>query len=122
MAGWAGWGRDAPVAVASFPLDSALTAASLSRHPAQGPVLAELQRLGLADDRAVVVLHLAVERARQRAGGAGPLAPWLALLPGAFGTTQHFSELDLQWLRGTTLHRATRCARRGGGPPPAGGG
>lgn len=113
VAGWVGWGRHAPVAVAAFPLDGALTAANLARHPAHGPLLAELQQLGLADERAVVMLHLAVERARHRQGGAGPLAPWLALLPAAFGTTQHFSELDLQWLRGTTLHRATRCAVQG---------
>lgn len=111
VAGWAGQGRNTPVAIAAFPLDGALTAANLARHPRQGPVLAELQQRGLADERTAVILHLAVERARLRqAGGSsgGGSLVWLALLPDAFSTTQYFSELDLQWLRGTTLHKATR--------------
>lgn len=120
VAGWAGWGRDAPIAVAAFPAAHALTAANLAQHPQQGAVLRELQELGLADERTAVMLHLAVERLRLRhaqqqggqpssGGGGGPsLLPWLALLPQDFGTTLYFSEPDMQWLRGTTLHKATR--------------
>lgn len=119
-AGWAGWGRDTPISVAAFPAAHALTAANLAQHPQQGAVLQELWNLGLADERTVVILHLAVERlrlrqARQHGGvpGSGSrhspgLLPWLALLPDDFGTTLYFSELDMQWLRGTTLHKATR--------------
>lgn len=120
IAGWAGWGRDAPIAVAAFPAARALTAANLAHYPQQGAVLRELQELGLVDERAAVILHLAVERLRLRQaqqqggtpdsgnGGDQGLLPWLALLPDDFGTTLYFSELDLMWLRGTTLHKATR--------------
>lgn len=116
VAGWAGFGRSTPVAVAAFPLAGTLTAANLARHPRQGAILRELMELGVADERVAVILHLAVERRRQlsqRSGGGGsggrsPLEPWLALLPDSFSTTQYFSELDMQWLRGTTLHKATR--------------
>ncbi|PRW58784.1 ribulose-1,5 bisphosphate carboxylase oxygenase large subunit N- chloroplastic isoform X1 [Chlorella sorokiniana] len=121
VAGWAGFGRSTPVAVAAFPLDSTLTAANLARHPRQGAMLRELMELGVADERVAVILHLAVERRRQLAqrgggggsGGPSPLEPWLALLPDAFSTTQYFSELELQWLRGTTLHKATRLRQKG---------
>ncbi|KAL4425721.1 hypothetical protein ABPG75_009737 [Micractinium tetrahymenae] len=132
-AGWVGWGRDAPISVAAFPAAHALTAANLAQHPQQGAVLRELQQLGLVDERTAVILHLAVERLRLRqarqqgsgpssssgsgssSGGSGEahgLLPWLALLPDDFGTTLYFSELDLQWLRGTTLHKATRLRQK----------
>ena len=109
LAGLAGIGRNANITLAAFPLDSTLTAANLARLPGQGPVLQELMQLGLADARTAVILYLAVERQRLRQGGSGGgVQPWLALLPSAFSTTLFFSEPDMQWLRGTTLHKATR--------------
>lgn len=113
VAGWAGAGRNAAVTVASFPLSSTLTAATLARHPQQGPILQQLLELGVADGRDVVMLHLAVERhrLRERGPGTGGELAWLALLPTSFGTTLFFSELDMQWLRGTTLYTATRLRR-----------
>lgn len=112
VAGWAGFGRSTPVAVAAFPLERTLTAANLLRDPQQGPVLRELVQLGVVDERSAVMLHLAVERQRLRQSGAsgGGSLPWLALLPSTFSTPLYFSGPDLQWLRGTTLHKATRCA------------
>jgi hypothetical protein len=110
MWGWTGAGCGAPITVASFPLAGTLTAAHLAAHPQQGPVLRQLLRQGAVDERDAVVLHLAVERARLRQAGpagGGELA-WLALLPTSFTTTLYFSELDMQWLRGTTLYTATR--------------
>ena len=123
LAGLGGWGSGTPVPVAAFPLSGTLTAATLAQHPQQGPVMRELLQLGLLEERTAVILHLAVERQRlrqQRAAGGGGggegggMLPWLALLPDSFSTTLYFSELDLQWLRGTTLHKATRCAALGG--------
>lgn len=114
------WRRNAPITLASFPLPSALTAASLSgaeavalgtgaplgAGPEAAAQLAELQQLGLADERSVVMLHLAVQRAAWRADLAPALGPWLALLPQSFSTLLYFGEEDLGWLRGTTLHAA----------------
>ena len=85
MAGWAGFGRNAAITVASFPLSGVLTANNLARHPQQGPVLQELMQLGVADERTAVILHLAVERQRLRqrgsngaSGSAGGEQAWLA--------------------------------------------
>ena len=110
-------GRSTPIALASFPLSSALTAANLTsaggrgqqheQHQQQAELLRELLQLGVLDERSVVVLHLAVERARLRAAAASDAAPWLELLPSRFGTPLFFSERDMEALRGTTLHRAT---------------
>lgn len=116
VAGWAGFGRDAPIAVAAFPLSGALTAANLAGWPGpEGPLLQELLQLGVVDERGAVMLHLALERQRLRERGAsataaGAASPWVALLPQHFTTTPYWSELDLHWLRGTTLHKATRWA------------
>ena len=122
LASWASLGlagRGGNVTLAAFPLAGTLTAANLVRHPQHGPLLAELLRLGLVDERSAVILHLAAERhrLRQQQGGSGgarasasasDARPWLALLPDSFSTTLFFSELDMQLLRGTTLHTATR--------------
>jgi hypothetical protein len=66
------------VPVAEVPLDLALTASSAVRDPELGGSYAELLRLGLLDERSVVVAMVAVERAR---GGESRYAPWLRLLP-----------------------------------------
>ena len=44
-------------------------------------------------------------------GPDSKLCPWLALLPKSFSTTLFFSEQELGWLKGTTLHTATRWVR-----------
>lgn len=49
-------------------------------------------------------LLLCWRRLRER---ESKLCPWLTLLPKSFGTTLFFSERELDWLRGTTLHKAT---------------
>ena len=36
------------------------------------------------------------------------LAPWLALLPAAIATPLHYTNAELEQLRGTTLHSAVR--------------
>jgi hypothetical protein len=109
-ASWAGIHRS-DITIASFPLSGTLTAANLAQHPRQGPLLRQLMEQGAADARAVVLLHLTVEKQRQRQQTGSVqdgLAPWVALLPSSFCTTLFYSELDLQWLRGTTLLTATR--------------
>lgn len=51
------------VALASFPLSSALTAGNVLRGDGQqAELLRELAELGVADERLVVMLHLLVER------------------------------------------------------------
>lgn len=120
------WLRNANVSLASFPLSSAITAANLSGAEAvalgagaqlgagseAASQLAELQQLGLADERTAVMLHLAAQRAAWRAGGKPALGPWLALLPASFGTPLYWSEDELSWIRGTTLHAAAIVRRR----------
>ena len=46
-------------------------------------------------------------------GPDSKLCPWLALLPKSFSTTLFFSEQELGWLKGTTLHTATRWVAGG---------
>jgi hypothetical protein len=122
LASWASLGlagRGGNVTLAAFPLAGTLTAANLVRHPQHGPLLAELLQLGLVDERSAVILHLAAERHRLRqqpaargSASASDARPWLALLPDSFSTTLFYSELDMQWLRGTTLHTATRLRQK----------
>ena len=51
------------MALASFPLSSALTAGNvLGQGGQQAALLKELAELGVADERTVVMLHLIVER------------------------------------------------------------
>jgi hypothetical protein len=106
----AGWARRTPVTVATFPASVAVTAANLSCEPQQGPLLRQLIADEVADERTAVALWLAVERQRLGYGSAaaGSRQPWLELLPSSFSTTLFFSELDMQWLKGTTLFTATR--------------
>lgn len=100
-------GRATTISLASFPLEGAITAHSvLSTTPGeQAAILRELAALGLVDERTLVMLHLMVERLK---GRDSPLCPWIRLLPGSFSTTLYFSQEELQWLRGTTLHRASQ--------------
>lgn len=97
-------GRDAPLALAAFPLSTALTAPNLARHPRHGALLADLLERGVLDGRTAVMAHLIVERLQQRRSG---LTPWFDLLPTTFETTLFYEDAELAWLRGTTLHRAT---------------
>lgn len=41
---------------------------------------------------------------------SSPLSPWLTLLPEKLSTPLHYSSAQLEHLRGTTLHAATRPA------------
>jgi hypothetical protein len=115
--GWWGRGRSwvglggGSATLASFPLATAITAAAVTAPPAGAPggqrgrsALTELLELGVVDERTVVQLYLAVERAR---GEASPMRPWMALLPAAFATPLYWTEGELGWLRGTALHKAT---------------
>ncbi|KAL4859907.1 Mannan endo-1 [Chlorella vulgaris] len=110
----AGWARRTPVTVATFPASAAVTAANLSCEPQQGPLLRQLIADEVADERTAVALWLAVERQRlgHSSAAAGSRQPWLELLPSSFSTTLFFSELDMQWLKGTTLFTATRLRQK----------
>eukprot|EP00887_Chlorella_sp_A99_P000944 scaffold5.g944.t1 len=134
LAGWAAPWRAPPNAtLAAFPLSTVLTAGSLAAPatpaaeaalgatPEGSTLLRELLELGLLDERTAVLLHLAVQRRiwqqqqQQGRGGAASaqgLGPWLALLPQEFTTPLFFSDGDLDWLRGTTLHAAANVRRR----------
>ncbi len=102
LADWAAW-RSPDVILASFPLSLAVTPASALADPALGPVYADLLTSGAADERALVMLFLAVERAK---GRSSPWAPWLAALPREFGTPLYFSGAERALLAGTNLGRA----------------
>ncbi|GAB4816950.1 hypothetical protein N2152v2_003996 [Parachlorella kessleri] len=105
-----GFGENPNVALASFPLSSAVTAGNvLGQGGQQAALLKELVELGVADERTVVMLHLIVERLK---GPESKLCPWLVLLPKSFSTTLFFSEQELGWLKGTTLHTATRVRKQ----------
>ena len=96
--------------LASFPLALAITPATALADPVLGDTYGELLACGAADARALVMLFLAVERAR---GRASRWAPWLAALPREFGTPLHFDDDDMRLLAGTTLGKAAAslCAR-----------
>jgi len=94
--------------LASFPLSIAVTPATALADPVLGAKYAALRAAGDVDDRALVMLHLAVERAR---GRASRLAPWLAALPREFGTPLHFDDADMALLAGTTLGKAAASLR-----------
>jgi hypothetical protein len=101
-----GFGRsDAPIA--SFPLDSTLTAPTIAHacSATQGPVLEELLEQNIINERLAVMLHLIVEKLR---GRESPLRPWIALLPTKFNTPLFWSDNDLEWLKGTSLYKATQ--------------
>lgn len=93
------------VTIAAFPLVTTVSAATATQHPLLGPDFQRLLQEGALDDRAAVMLLLLIERKREE---RSPLAPWLNLLPRDFGTPLHFEEEELNELRGTTLHAATR--------------
>ena len=93
------------VPIATFPLDATITAATITQLPRQGPILQELIENDVVDDRTVVICHLVVERLR---GKESPLRPWIALLPSTFSTPLFWTEAELEWLKGTTLYKATQ--------------
>lgn len=95
------------VPIASFPLGTTLTAPTIIQaySATQGPVLKELLEQDIIDERVAVMLHLIVEKLRER---DSPLRPWIALLPTKFNTPLFWSESDLEWLKGTTLYNATQ--------------
>lgn len=90
--------------LATFPLESTITASTVSQLPQQGPILNELLEEGIVDERTAVILHLVVERLR---GKESPLRPWIALLPTSFSTPLFWSDDELEWLKGTALYKAT---------------
>lgn len=92
------------VILAAFPLDAALTSAHVVQAPGQGPILQELLESGAIDDRTAVMLHLVVEKVREKDSS---LRFWLPLLPKHFSTPLFWKDDELAWLRGTTLHIAT---------------
>jgi hypothetical protein len=95
------------VPIASFPLTSTLTAPTIVQNcsTTQGPVLEELLEQGIIDERVAVMLHLVVEKLR---GRNSPLRPWIALLPTKFNTPLFWDDADVEWLKGTTLYKATQ--------------
>ena len=99
------------VVLASFPLSLAVTPAAALADEATGPHYARLlasPSRQLADERALVMLFLAVERAR---GRSSRWAPWIAALPRDFSTPLHFTEEQLALLDGTTLGKAAASLR-----------
>lgn len=97
------------VVLASFPLSLAVTPAAALADEATGAHYARLLAAGqLADERALVMLFLAVERAR---GRSSRWAQWIAALPREFSTPLHFSDEKLELLGGTTLGKAAASLR-----------
>lgn len=90
-----------PVSLAAFPLSLALTGQSVA---ARSPCLGAGMDSGAVDERDAVILYLAAQR---RLGPASQLHPWLRLLPKTFTTTLFWKDEEVEWLAGTTLHRAT---------------
>ena len=97
--------RGGEVSLARFPMESTLTAATISQLPRQGPIFNELLDAGIVDERLAVMLHLVVEKMR---GKDSPLRPWMALLPTSFSTPLFWSDDELEWLKGTALYKATQ--------------
>jgi hypothetical protein len=95
------------IPIVSFPIGSTLTAPTITqaRSSTQGPVLEELMEQGLIEERVAVMLHLVVEKLR---GRDSPLRPWIALLPAKFNTPMFWDDADLEWLKGTSLYKATQ--------------
>lgn len=99
------------VPVATFPITTTLTAPTIihaSSPTTQGPILQELMDENIIDNRAAVILHLLVERLR---GKESPLHPWLVLLPSEFSTTLFWDDKELEWVRGTSLYKATKLKK-----------
>ena len=95
--------------LASFPLSLAVTPAAALADEATGPHYARLlASQQLADERALVMLFLAVERAR---GRSSRWAQWIAALPRDFSTPLHFTDEQLELLDGTTLGKAAASLR-----------
>ena len=95
------------IPIASFPLTSTLTAPMITQafSSTKGTVLKELLEQEIIDERVAVMLHLVVEKLR---GADSPLRPWIALLPATFSTPLFWNDADLEWLKGTTLYKATQ--------------
>jgi hypothetical protein len=102
LADWAAW-RSPDVVLASFPLSTAVTPGAALGDRELGPIYSQLLASGAADERALVMLFLALERAK---GRASAWAPWLAALPRVFGTPLYFSAAERALLAGTNLGRA----------------
>eukprot|EP00850_Spirogloea_muscicola_P021693 SM000258S09109 [mRNA] locus=s258:161257:165347:- [translate_table: standard] len=81
----------------------AVTAAAL------GPAYAALLARGALDGRSAVALFLLAQRAL---AGASPLAPYIRVLPAAFDTTIFYAPEELEELKGTPLHAATKAKLR----------
>ena len=97
------------VVLASFPLSLAVTPAAALADEATGAHYARLlASQQLADERALVMLFLAVERAR---GRSSRWAQWIAALPREFSTPLHFTDEQLELLSGTTLGKAAASLR-----------
>jgi len=99
------------VVLASFPLSLAVTPAAALADESTGSHYARLlasPRRELADERALVMLFLAVERAR---GRSSRWAQWIAALPRDFSTPLHFTDEQLALLDGTTLGKAAASLR-----------
>eukprot|EP00850_Spirogloea_muscicola_P003668 SM000015S01168 [mRNA] locus=s15:99383:103370:- [translate_table: standard] len=81
----------------------AITAAAL------GPAYAALLARGALDGRSAVALFLLAQRAL---AGASPWAPYIRVLPAVFDTTIFYMSEELEELRGTPLHAATKTKLR----------
>ncbi|CAK0754341.1 hypothetical protein CVIRNUC_002290 [Coccomyxa viridis] len=98
-------GMGGETTLASFPLQTVLSAKLVTQQPGLGLKYKKLLASGEVDERMVVMLFLLVEKLR---GEDSMWSPWLNLLPASFDTPLHFTESQLQELQGTTLHAATR--------------
>eukprot|EP00898_Chlorokybus_atmophyticus_P000436 jgi/Chlat1/1393/Chrsp12S00099 len=105
----AGWGVFADEdwskgALMTLPLSMALVPETVLAQEDIGALLAHLLRDGLVDGPLLVMLFLAVERAK---GAESRWAPYMSMLPTGFSTPLFYVEDTLQQLAGTTLHSAT---------------
>ncbi|KAK9806362.1 hypothetical protein WJX72_011435 [[Myrmecia] bisecta] len=107
---WRWVGRGNPnVVLAAFPLELAVTASNICAEPELGPAYKKLLDQGVVDERQLVMLFLIVERIR---GAASKWHPWIELLPQQFRSPLCFGSLELEELKGTSLHYATAARKR----------
>lgn len=61
------------------------------------------------EDESRLIIHLLIEKLR---GTSSYLSPWLAILPERFSLPMCWTDDELEWLKGTSLHKGTMLKRK----------